>query len=152
MVVQIAGGARRTVIGLLSGEAWRGQENLPDACTRCKEQAWQSRWHWEHQVKFTAVDSLPGCKHSPYFPLFTSIFPPLPYYNYKFPLSFSSLFSHEFPSHKTAPIYISSVFLSHIFTTFLHLLLLDQAVSLIQQRIWHVISEVYSPHFSYSLQ
>ena len=85
---------------------------------RCTEQACQSHWHWEHQVKFTAIDSLPGCKHSPYFPPFTSIFSSLSYYNYKFPLSFSSLFSHEFPSHKTAPIYISSVFLPHIFTTF----------------------------------
>ena len=88
------------------------------------KRVWWSYWHWEHWVKFTAVDSLLGCKHSPYFPLFTSIFSLSSYYNYKFPLSSSSLFSHEFPSHKTVTIYISPIFLSHIFTTFLHLLLL----------------------------
>ena len=104
------------------------------------------------QVKFTNVDSLPGCKHSTYFTPLTSIFPFLSYYNYKFPLSLSSLFSQNFPSHKTAPIYISSFPLSHIFTTFFALLLLGQAVSLIQQWIWHVVSKVYSPLFSYCLR
>ena len=104
------------------------------------------------QVKFTAVDSLLGCKHSTYFPPFLSIFSLLSYYNYKFPLFFPSLFSQEFLSHKTATVYISSVLLSRIFTTFLHLLLLGQAVSLIQQWIQHVNSKVYSPLFSYCLR
>lgn len=118
----------------------RGAKNRHGQCIECWEQACQSCWHQEHEVKFTTVPSLPGCKHSPYFPSFTSIFSSLSYYNYKFPLSLSSLFSHEFPSHKTVTIYISSIFLSHIFTTFLYLLLLGQAVSLIQQWIQHVVS------------